>query len=211
VHAVEAIPVVHNVAFAGRTDGAIARDLLLASGVEGDAIDARVEGVHQATCAAYTELCPDDLSATVTPGMPALLERLVGEPGRFRLSLVTGNFEAVARLKLGRAGVGRYFPEGQGGVGSDAEDRAELPRVARERAATGLSAERAARAEGAAAWPRERTVVIGDTPRDIACARADGVRVIAVTTGPFSTDALADADAICDSPDAVGVVLDDWA
>ena len=45
-------------------------------------------------------------------------------------------------------------------------------------------------------WPRERTVVIGDTPRDIACARADGLRVIAVATGPFPVEALADADAV---------------
>ena len=47
-------------------------------------------------------------------------------------------------------------------------------------------------------WPRERTVVIGDTPRDIACARADGVRVAAVATGPFAVEALADADAVAD-------------
>ena len=40
--------------------------------------------------------------------------------------------------------------------------------------------------------------MIGDTPRDIACARADGVRVVAVATGPFAVEALADADAVVD-------------
>ncbi len=79
-----------------------------------------------------------------------------------RLALVTGNFEPVARLKLARAGIGRYFPSGQGGFGSDSEDRAALPAIARRRAGpTGIP------------YPRERTIVIGDTPRDIACARAD--------------------------------------
>jgi phosphoglycolate phosphatase len=39
-------------------------------------------------------------------------------------------------------------------------------------------------------------VVIGDTPRDIACARADEVRCIAVATGPFTTAELADADVV---------------
>ena len=112
------------------------------------------------------------------------------------LALVTGNLEPIARLKLERAGIGRYFERGQGGFGSDAEDRGELPAVAR------------ARAGG---WPRERTVVIGDTPRDIACARADGVRVIAVATGPFSAEALADADAVVDGARAVLPVLADWA
>ncbi len=82
-------------------------------------------------------------------------------------------------MKLARAGIGSFFEEGQGGFGSDAEAREELPPLARARAGD---------------WPRERTVVIGDTPRDIACARADGLRVVAVTTGPFTADALAEAD-----------------
>ena len=63
----------------------------------------------------------------------------------------------------------------------------------------------------AGGWPRERTVVIGDTPRDIACARADGVRVVAVATGPFGVEELADADAVADSAAAVVAVLEDWA
>ena len=42
----------------------------------------------------------------------------------------------------------------------------------------------------------ERTVVVGDTPRDIACARADGAHVVAVTTGPFGADRLEGADAV---------------
>ena len=63
----------------------------------------------------------------------------------------------------------------------------------------------------AGGWPRERTVVIGDTPRDIACARADGVRVIGVATGPFSAEALADADAVVDGARAVLPVLADFA
>jgi phosphoglycolate phosphatase-like HAD superfamily hydrolase len=59
-------------------------------------------------------------------------------------------------------------------------------------------------------WPRERTVVIGDTPRDIACARADGVRVAAVATGPFTIEALADADAVADDARSLLPVLEDW-
>ena len=49
-----------------------------------------------------------------------------------------------------------------------------------------------------------------ETPRDIACARADGVRVIAVATGPFGADALAAADAVVDSASAVVVVLEEF-
>jgi phosphoglycolate phosphatase-like HAD superfamily hydrolase len=167
---------------AGRTDGAIARDLLLACGVPAGDIDREVEEVARRCAAAYERLCPADLSGFVAPGIGELLASLAGDE-RFRLSLVTGNFEPVARLKLARAGIGRHFEPGQGGFGTDAEAREALPPLARERAG-----------DGAGPWPRERTVVIGDTPRDIACARADGLRVVAVTTGPFPADALVEAD-----------------
>jgi phosphoglycolate phosphatase len=180
---------------AGRTDGAIARDLLIASGHASEAIDARADDVIAACCDLYDELCPADLSPRLAPGVPEALTALGGRPDAFRFSLVTGNFERIARLKLARAGIGDWFPEGQGGFGSDAEDRALLPPIARQRAG---------------GWPRTRTVVIGDTPRDIACARADRLRVVAVATGPFGVDALADADAVIDSAASVVPVLEDW-
>ena len=84
-----------------------------------------------------------------------------------------------------QAGLGRHFPSGQGAFGSDAEDRAALPPLARRRAgADGVS------------YPRDQTIVIGDTPRDIACALADGLRCFAVATGPFATSQLDDADRV---------------
>jgi len=181
---------------AGRTDGAIARDLLVAAGHAPEAIDARADDVIAAACALYDDLCPADLSARVAPGVADVLPRLAAQPDAFRFSLVTGNFERIARLKLARAGIGDWFPEGQGAFGSDAEDRERLPPIARARAGD---------------WPRERTVVIGDTPRDIACARADGLRVVAVATGPFPVEALADADAVADGAEAVVPILEDWA
>lgn len=185
----------HVIEAAGRTDGAIARDLLAASGFASGAIDERADDVIAACCALYDDLCPADLSPRVAPGVPEVLSLLAGRPAAFRCSLVTGNYERVARLKLARAGIGGWFPEGQGGFGSDAEERERLPPIAR------------ARAGG---WARDRTVVIGDTPRDIACARADGLRVVAVATGPYGVEALADADAVVDSAEAVVPVLEDF-
>jgi phosphoglycolate phosphatase len=181
---------------AGRTDTAIARDLLRRAGVDDAAIDARVDDVVRAAAAAYEELCPPDLSEYVAPGVPEVLDALAAEPQRYRLALVTGNIEPVARRKLASAGIGHYFPAGQGGFGSDSEHRDELPAVARARAGD---------------WPRERTVVIGDTPRDIACARADRVRVVAIATGPYGAEALADADAVVDGVRAALPVLADFA
>jgi phosphoglycolate phosphatase-like HAD superfamily hydrolase len=169
---------------AGRTDGEIARGILLQTGYSAEHIDDGMEEFRAACCEHFARLCAQDLLEHVAPGMARLLEALEGRDD-VRLSLVTGNLEPIARLKLARADLGRHFARGQGAFGSDHEDRTALPGIARMRAG----------ADGQP-YPREQTVVVGDTPRDIACARADGVRCLAVATGPFRVDQLTGADAV---------------
>lgn len=181
---------------AGRTDGEIARLLALGAGVSAEAIDERAQDVRDACCREYATLCPTDLSDTVLPGVASLLEWLGARDG-VRLSLLTGNYEPVARLKLKRAGIGRHFPAGQGGFGSDSEDRAALPAIARRRAG-----------HGGVSHPRARTVVIGDTPRDIACARADELRCLAVTSGSYGAEELSGADGVAATADQVRELLE---
>ncbi len=177
-------PVAAHVAAPGRTDGDIARQILLRSGVSAERIDDRADAVRDVTCREFAQRCPDELREKVAPGMVELLAQLDARNG-VRLALLTGNFEPIARLKMDRAGLGRRFERGQGAFGSDHEDRAALPAVARTRAGT-----------SGRAHPRGRTMVIGDTPNDIACARADGVRCLAVATGPFQASELSAADAV---------------
>jgi phosphoglycolate phosphatase-like HAD superfamily hydrolase len=197
VHSVDASRVLRRpLAPAGRTDPEIARAILLDAGVSAERIDDRADAVREACCQAYARLCPDNLEDTVLPGIVELLAWLSNRDG-FKLGLLTGNYETVARLKLARAGIGRQFPSGQGAYGSDAEDRAALPAIARRRAGVVGSPH-----------PRELTLVIGDTPRDIACARADGVRCAAVATGPFGGDELASADAVVSDASALREVLE---
>ena len=105
---------------AGRTDAAIARDLLAAAGVPAPVIDGRAAEVREAACRAFAELCLPDMRHTVAAGVEEALEALAGE---HRQALLTGNFEPVARLKLDRAGIGSHFAPGQGAFGSDAEAR----------------------------------------------------------------------------------------
>ena len=71
-----------------------------------------------------------------------------------------------------------------------------LPEIARKRAG----------ADGVA-FARERTIVIGDTPRDIYCARADGVRCLAVATGPYDAEQLHDADGVAADTAQLGELL----
>jgi phosphoglycolate phosphatase len=165
---------------AGRTDTAIARDLATLAGVSAERFYAGLEQFKEASAATFARRCPHTLEDRLAPGMRELLEDLAAR-GDVRCSLVTGNYEAVARLKLERAGIGHHFAPGQGAFGSDAECRLELPAIAR------------ARAGGCA---RQETMLVGDTPLDIACARADGLRVLAVATGPHPAAELTDADAV---------------
>lgn len=198
VHGVDVDRLGIDVAPAGRTDGEIARLLLSAAGVPAETIDANAQEVAEETARLYAELCDRDLSRFVIDGIPDLLGRLGATPG-VHLALVTGNYEAVARLKLERAGIGDRFARGHGAFASDAEDRFELPPIARRRSGTAQ-----------APFPRERTILIGDTPRDIACARADELACIAVTTGPFGPDQLAGADAVARDCAELGAALESW-
>jgi phosphoglycolate phosphatase-like HAD superfamily hydrolase len=180
-----------HVVAAGRTDPAIARQILLHFGVPARKIDDGMLDFRERCVAHFARLCPPSLADKVAPGVVDLLAQLDLRDG-VALALLTGNLEPIAHLKLSRAGIGHHFPRGAGGFGSDAEDRTDLPAIARRRAGRdGLP------------HPRERTIVIGDTPLDIACARADRLRVLAVATGPYAAQDLADADAVV--PDAVAL------
>jgi phosphoglycolate phosphatase len=115
-------------------------------------------------------------TAGVLPGVRPLLAELEarGEP----MGLCTGNSETGARIKLEHVELWRFFPFG--GFGSDDIDRPRIVRVALQRA----------RAACGRDFAPDEVLVVGDTPRDIAAARAVGVRVAAVATGPHSRTAL---------------------
>jgi phosphoglycolate phosphatase len=184
-------PAATKVEAAGRTDYEIARNICLLSGVTAAHFDRGRDDFRIACVAAFVRLCPDDLSAYVAPGVTGLLEALAQRDG-VRLGILTGNLEPIAHLKLTRAHLARFFQPWLGGFGSDHEDRTELPAIARRRAG---------------GYPRAKTVVIGDTPRDIACARADGVRCVAVATGPFGREQLDKADVVVRSAHELLAVL----
>lgn len=165
-------------AFDGLTDPDIVRSLLNMAGFADPAIDARFESLWDS----YDGRLQDELRArrqrvTVFPGVTELLGRL-GAADRYRLGLLTGNVESGAWRKLRSCGLDDCFEFGA--FGSDAERRDELPPIAlrRARAATGIE------------FTGEETILVGDTPADIRCARAGGARIVAVATGRFSVDEL---------------------
>lgn len=113
----------------------------------------------------------------VMPGIRELLDALQRRPDVF-LGLLTGNFEEGARMKLAHFDLWRYFR--CGAYGDDAEDRNALVPIALERA----------RREGLPEITTEHILVVGDTPHDIACARAAGAVAVGVATGGFTVDEL---------------------
>jgi len=94
------------------------------------------------------------------------------------LGLLTGNIEAGARIKLEPFRLNRYFP--LGAFGDDHEDRNRLLPIAVERFSRLNKTE----------IPYQDCVVIGDTPRDVECAKIYGAYAVAVATGPYSYESL---------------------
>lgn len=159
----------------GNTDGSIFVEALRHAGVAPTAEEvARVLGVYLDALVREVEASP---GYEVLPGVAPCLDALQGIPD-LALGLGTGNVEHGARVKLRRGGLDRYF--GFGGFGCDSADRPALVRRGAERGATRLGA------------PLEalRVVVIGDTPRDVTAARANGFDVLAVATGGHPLDDL---------------------
>ena len=182
VHGVAASPAdVAAIRPGGRTDQEIARLVLRGHGVDDAAITAAMPDWMRRAAALYPEVDAGHADAVVAPGAAAALGCVRRAGGS--LALLTGNLEPIARAKMARAGLGPWFPAGGGAFGSDHESRDALVPIALARAAAGGT-------DGA------RVIVVGDTPRDIACARAGGALCVAVATGPHGADELAGADAV---------------
>uniref|UniRef100_A0A7C4ENM6 phosphoglycolate phosphatase n=1 Tax=Thermodesulfovibrio aggregans TaxID=86166 RepID=A0A7C4ENM6_9BACT len=115
------------------------------------------------------------------PGVPSFLDII--QKLKYPTGLLTGNLENGARIKLEPFGLNSYFRFGA--FGSDHEDRRYLLPVALARFSR-ISKYRV---------PFQQCIVVGDTPRDIACAKPYGAKVIAVATGPYSFEELSKTDA----------------
>lgn len=169
------------VSFAGKTDPQIARELLHGAGFSREEIDRGMIGLWPRYLRHLEERL-EALPVEVIPGVLDLLDALapLGDVG---LGLVTGNIEGGARLKLESARLWGRFSFG--GYGSDHEERDPLPAIALRRARD--------------LWGHVvdpcHAVVIGDTPRDVACGRSGGARTLAVATGGYDARALEAAGA----------------
>lgn len=163
------------VPYSGRTDVAIAHDLLQAH-----QIDPSTENISKLQ-EAYLSQLPKALNTVkgcVLPGVISLLELLRTNPEPVLVGLLTGNIRRGARMKLGHYGIEHYFPFG--GFGDGVHTRDEVAQAAWKEARQHWTDE----------ISTDRMWVIGDTPLDITCARHIGAKVLAVATGVHSREEL---------------------
>jgi phosphoglycolate phosphatase-like HAD superfamily hydrolase len=167
-----------DISMSGRTDHSIAAELLERSG-EPDP-EARMPEMFTALNAALDSRGPAIASeGRVMPGVAAVIEALAAR-GDVTQSLLTGNIEPNAQVKLRALGLDHLLDMEIGAYGSDSGVRPEL---------VGVALRRAAELRGVEV-PAAATVLIGDTPLDVAAAHANGARAVAVATGRFSVPEL---------------------
>jgi phosphoglycolate phosphatase-like HAD superfamily hydrolase len=182
-----------NIEIAGKTDVWIAHRIFEAHGIEPSPeevqrlLDSYVSHLE-------VELARHD--GRLLPGFPELLHALAGLPN-VAVGLLTGNLRRGAQLKLGHYGLRDYFSFGA--FADDSHDRNLLGPFARERARD---------AHGTDFEPGD-IYIVGDTPHDIACAKAILARGVGVATGRYSRAELeqAGADFVFDDlSDTEGVI-----
>lgn len=141
--------------------------------------------------------CLNELPGALLPGVVDLLEQLHDHQG-FELSLLTGNYAEGAWIKLRHFGIDHFFSHG--GFGDLHARRDDVAGVALQAASAALGRH----------LNGSESIVLGDTPADIQCARAIKARAIAVATGVYDSSELSrhDPDHLFEDLGDTGRVLD---
>ncbi|WP_275001968.1 HAD family hydrolase [Promicromonospora iranensis] len=167
------------------------RGLLEDNGVSGEMADALLPRMLEAVpvrFAAHTEDVRD--LGSVLPGAMQALKAVAAEPGVVS-TVLTGNLQANALIKLQVFGMERYVDATVGGFSSDDPHRPALVAIAQRRAGKRYGS----------AFDVGNTVIIGDSLEDVRTGREGGARVIAVASGTTPADRLAEAGADVVLPD----------
>lgn len=160
----------------GRTDSEIITGILEQIGYPDDFIRENLGKIFQVYTEAFREFAKDNPARfEVLPGVRELLKEMKGRT----VGLLTGNVKEAAHIKLDTAGIGSIFPFGIGGYGSEDRVRSNLLPIA------------VKRMEKYYGVPHfDEIVVIGDSHRDIDCAKVHGAVSFAVATGRQSVEEL---------------------
>lgn len=170
-------PPFQNIPCAGRTDRGICESLFATYVLE-DSHENQIQ--FRDSYLSHLPKSLEQCNAVLLPGVVELLNALVGH-SEIDLSLLTGNYERAATIKLEHFGLHERF---LGGVFGDTHpERNRLATDGVEQFSTTFGKQLSG----------EHFLIIGDTPADVQCARAIDASVIAVTTGIHDHQTLSDA------------------
>ena len=162
----------------GNTDPQIVRDIFTRARVQIEIHDAQWQRFTLSLRERYRHHVEQG-TATVRalPGAAELVQALAAGAD-FVPSVVTGNFEVTAQVKLCAAGLASYLK--RGAYASDSPHRPDLPAIAKKRweEQTGRK------------LTTEQCVIVGDTPKDLAAARANQMKCVLVGTGRYPVEEL---------------------
>lgn len=179
----------------GRTELDIMRETLRINGVE--PTNGAIERLAAALVDGYEDARAELAGhGRALPGARETLAELANNTTMFQ-TVLTGNLREVARIKLEVFELDGFLDLEAGAYGNDHEERTELVAIAQERASK----------RAGVAFGNDATVLVGDTPNDVAAGLAAGVRVIGVATGKTSLDELRDAGAMW-AVDEVAAVME---
>jgi phosphoglycolate phosphatase-like HAD superfamily hydrolase len=172
----------------GRLDAEIVRVLAGAAGVPAEVVERELPATMARMGERFAaDFRHDGYAARALPGARTAVDAV--HRAGFRTGVLTGNARSIATRRLTAAGFAGLLDVGA--FGDRAHRRSELVGEACA----------AAEAFDGHRHTAARTVLVGDTPRDVEAARAAGARVVAVPTGVISKAQLEEA-----APDAL---LDD--
>ncbi len=160
------------VSLAGNTDTSILREACALAGVPPEVLEPQMAAILEGMCANVAGR-RHELQPILMPGVEETLKYLAGRGAT--LGVATGNLEMIGWIKVERAGLREWFRFG--GFSDRFPARSDLIRDAAIKARE-------------LAGSQATVCVVGDTPRDIEAAHANGLPVIAVATGHFSFDEL---------------------
>lgn len=163
--------------FVGSTDRLILRNFIDSAQVQVDNIELTIDRVLNRYLQYLNEKMSSIDNVKILPGVKELLTILVNDENVL-MGLVTGNIKKGAYSKLRLAKLHDYFSIGA--FGDDAVDRNELPPIAIRRAEDFFKAQ----------FKKENIWIIGDSPKDIICAKTNNLRSLAVATGWHTKDEL---------------------
>jgi phosphoglycolate phosphatase len=162
----------------GGTDTAILHEAFALAGIPAEAWESQMEAILEAMRQTVSER-RGEMDLWTMPGVEETLRHLAACGAL--LGLATGNLEMIGWIKVEEVGLREWFRFGgfsdrfsvRSAMVADAAAQARqlIPMISSGSAAS--------------------ICIVGDTPRDIEAARANGLAVIAVATGNYSFDELA--------------------